>query len=357
MLHNNADSVADNTDDHNSCMKWQHAALHITRPNQQSTLQSLMLPQPCWAYWLDDLHCLGRLGRLIVKWMYYCCITHPSVDLGRNNVTNKKINTQGLASLRIQILITGQDIFRLRGLCELLSLSEYQQFVICRWLCPLAPYITSCPQWGLDSFLRNSTADRNWITTLVTCFIICCTKPNATHVRNPAAVTQRTKGRVSSVALIALNCTQLFLCFSSAHALISTRTWTLMLHKNILTGRCESRGRGQWRNITRALSSYMFHSQVFSVMTKRVTSSSALPPSLSDTRHAGQTAPFTLKALSCAGPRGAPAARRSSTGPRRPNSTTRESNHPACTAQACCESHDSVSGRQTYLPWHCGPEL
>lgn len=50
----------------------------------------------------------------------------------------------------------------------------------------------------------------------------------------------------------------------------------------------------------------MFHSQVFSEMTKRVTSSSALPPSLSDTRHTALTAPFTLKALSCAGPRGAP---------------------------------------------------
>lgn len=353
-------------------MKWQHAALHITRPNQQSTLQSLMLPQPCWAYWLDDLHCLGRLGRLMVKWMYNCCITHPSVDLGRNNVTNKKINTQkemcnntylGVFMwwdvLFICIYSFKYKDWRLWGSKSWLQdriFSDYEASVNCwaflntnnlkydagfvLWTLTSLPV----PQWGLDSFLRNSTADRKWITTLVTCFIICCTKPNATRVRNPAAVTQRTKGRVSSVALIALNCTQLFLCFSSAHTLISTRTWTPMLHKNILTGRCESRGRGRWRNITRALSNYMFHSQVFSEMTKRVTSSSALPPSLSDTRHTALTAPFTLKALSCAGPR-------------RPNSTTRESNHPACTAQACCESHGSVSGRQTYLPWHCGPEL
>lgn len=82
--------------------------------------------------------------------------------------------------------------------------------------------------------------------------------------------------------------------------------------QKMLTRHCESRGRETMEKGTAgALSSY-----VFSEMAKHVTSSSAGPPSLSNTLHAGLTAPFRLKALSSAAPRRAAAARLSSTGPR-----------------------------------------
>ncbi len=63
----------------------------------------------------------------------------------------------------------------------------------------------------------------------------------------------------------------------------------------------------------------MFLSHILSEFTKNVMSSSEKPPSLSNTLHTALTAPFRLKALGSAGPRGAAAARVSSARPQTPN--------------------------------------
>lgn len=147
----------------------------------------------------------------------------------------------------------------------------------------------------------NSTSSRKRILTLLTCFIICCTTLNATH---SSCIHTVGKGpsflccHLTPEASMAVNFTQWFLLFSSAHSFISTRTWAYEQQKKTLIGHSEGRGRKMMEeDLNRGLGSYMFHSQVLGERTKHVIWGCTKPLALSNTLHAPLKAPFGLKAL------------------------------------------------------------
>ena len=94
------------------------------------------------------------------------------------------------------------------------------------------------PQWGPESFLRNSTSGRKWITTLVTCFLICYTTTNAAHVRAPAAAAQMFLCSCSAKLILTWTLTPLW---EQRQTLLRDRAATCSTHKSSL----------RWQNMSR----------------------------------------------------------------------------------------------------------